>query len=203
MIGSLTGLLFLFTPYGLAQYRYYLRQQNQPLSNQLYPSLAPTDSPLWPEHYLPQVGQDSRFAKGSWLVIPKLGVTVPVVANVDTTAQRFYNQALKKGIGHMKGTAALTADRGNSFIFGHSSRFTSSGTPYDTVFATLPKLTAGDEVELVVEGQKQRFVIEVSKATSPNDLSVTKSKNYRQLTLMTCWPLGTTLSRWIVQAKEL
>lgn len=135
------------------------------------------------------------------LTISKLQISVPIIENVDTSLQRIYNTALKGGVAHMKGTPDLESKTGNTAIIGHSSRFTPSGTPYDAIFANIDKLKEGDV--LLVETPKSRhtYTITQSKSTSADDLDVIANHNRREITLITCWPVGTPLKRWAVHAQ--
>lgn len=196
VLAGLLGLGYQLLPYALARYEYYTVRQ--------------TISSL-PDNYLPTVDSSNSTTKTPEsttlltegqpiLTIAKLNIQVPVIPEVDASRQYNYNTALKNGVAHMKGTAALDSTTGNSFIFGHSSRFIRSGGPYDTVFANLDKLKEGDELWLTNNGQAEKYQVVRSQSVSANDSSVTESKSHRQITLMSCWPIGTTFKRWIVQA---
>lgn len=196
VLAGLLGLGYQLLPYALARYEYYAVRQ--------------TISSL-PDNYLPMIDSSntntenpknaSLFASDQpILTITKLNIIVPVIPEVDTSRQYNYNTALKNGVAHMKGTAPLDSTGGNSFIFGHSSRFIRSGGQYDTVFANLDKLSEGDELGLAVDGRLEKYKVVRSQSVNADDGSVTESKPHRQITLMTCWPIGTTFKRWIVQA---
>jgi LPXTG-site transpeptidase (sortase) family protein len=63
----------------------------------------------------------------------------------------------------------------------------------------LDKVTFDDEI-IVYFGQKKfKYKIREKKVISPGDVSVLKrDKGKSEITLMTCWPVGTTLNRLIV-----
>ena len=95
--------------------------------------------------------------------------------------------------------------RGNIIIAGHSSAPTAEaqGSAYQDIFARLPAARIGDRIELR-DAQGQAFVYEVydTKAVPATQTSLLLQDEGRQdLTLMTCYPVGTTRERWIVKAK--
>lgn len=196
LLFGVVGLLYLYYPYILAQYEYYqFRQTVQPvIHNNQKRSPEPT-------FILEAKSETAMVYEKPTLIIPILNVRSPIVQDVDASRQYNYNTALKQGVAHMKGTAALAAPSGNSFIFGHSSRFTSSRTEYDTIFANLDKLRPGDEIRIAHNNQSQRYIVTRSQAVSANDTSVLAETSHKQITLMACWPVGTTFKRWIVQAN--
>lgn len=198
---STVGLLVIMGPYAIANARYQLDQWVGPLTPHTdYGPVVRADGQ--PETISSSPAPTSPVSQptGPILEIPKLDIHAPIVENVDGVSQYAYNTALKHGVAQMKGTAALDAVTGNSFIFGHSSRFAPSGTPYDAVFATLPKLRQGDMLTLVTTHGTYQFTVTQSSSTGPNDLSVLNQTNDRVVTLETCWPLGTTAKRWVVRA---
>lgn len=88
---------------------------------------------------------------------------------------------------------------GNSFIFWHSSNFPWAKWNYNDVFALLNELTNGDEIIVYFKQKKYVYVVKNKLVVKPGHVSSLgwDSAN-KQLTLMTCWPLGTTLNRLLV-----
>jgi LPXTG-site transpeptidase (sortase) family protein len=137
------------------------------------------------------------------LVIPKINVTAPIVRNVSITDQAAYNTALETGVALAQGTAPLEATSGNSFIFGHSSKFTFSPTEYDTIFALLPKLNPDDTMQIISGNQTATYKVTLSKSVNTSDVQYISNGDTRELTLVTCWPAGTNFKRWVVQATKV
>ncbi len=129
--------------------------------------------------------------------IPKISVSAPLLLNV---APDLIVDQLRVGVTHYEATA-LPGEIGNSVIVGHSSDLPWSDGQYKTVFALLDKLVLGDKV--VVYYKKQRLVYSVtsSKVVAPTDLSVLRRSTTPQITLLTCYPVGTTRNRLIVTAE--
>lgn len=168
---------------------------NRRISEKKKANISPTqlvNTNILPENTEPAIYQ--------WeLKIPKISVSVPVVPNVDGANQKAYDQALNGGVAHFKGTA-LPDSGSNIFIFGHSSSVLGTGK-YDKVFASLNKLANGDEVSLLFNGKEYRYTVFEKKTIAANDTSVLAPTQKEQLTLMTCWPVGTADKRLVIKAS--
>jgi len=87
----------------------------------------------------------------------------------------------------------------NTFIFGHSSNYPWVKWDYNDVFANLNKLEYQDEVILYYGQEKYTYKIREKKVITPGQTNILKrNKNKDEITLMTCWPVWTTLNRLIV-----
>jgi sortase A len=105
-----------------------------------------------------------------------------------------YQVALTKGIAHAKGT--------KWFLFAHSAGNPLEANRYNAVFYLINKLMPGDEIDLYVKGQKYNYKATENKIVEAKEVQyMTENKDGRTLTLMTCWPPGTTLKRLLVIAK--
>ncbi|KKQ24172.1 MAG: hypothetical protein US40_C0002G0003 [Candidatus Roizmanbacteria bacterium GW2011_GWC2_37_13] len=136
------------------------------------------------------------------IVIPKINANAKVISNVDPYDSKDYQYALTKGVAHAKGTA-FPGHAGNTFIFAHSSVDWYIANRYNSVFYLLNKLEKGDKIEMYYKKKKYVYEVSEKKMVEASDVShldpLTKSGSV--LTLMTCWPPGTTLKRLIIQAK--
>jgi LPXTG-site transpeptidase (sortase) family protein len=140
---------------------------------------------------------DSDFG----IIIPKLAANAHIVANVDPFDSSAYQLALTKGVAHARGTSVPGA-MGNVFLFAHSSENFYDALRYNSVFYLLPKLTEGDQILLYYHGVKFTYVVTNKKFVDPKNVSYLESKGDTQtVTLMTCWPPGTTFQRLLVFAK--
>ena len=109
---------------------------------------------------------------------------------------------LKKGPLLFPGTA-LPGDRGNAVIFGHSSLpyLYRSGNPL-TVFNPLPEVKIGDEIIVTSDSVTYKYVVRSTREVQPNQIDVlSQNKNRRELTLVTCVPLGTYWRRFVATAE--
>jgi sortase A len=136
------------------------------------------------------------------IVIPKLGANAKVIPDVDPYNSRAYQIALTKGVAHAKGTGK-PGQPGNVFLFSHSSVNFYEATRYNSIFYLLTKMEAGDEVNLYYQGTKYTYTVvtkQIVPATSVQYLKAMQ-KDRQTVTLMTCWPPGTTYKRLIVVAE--
>lgn len=140
---------------------------------------------------------DAQFG----IVIPKLGANAHVIANVDPYNHSEYQQALTKGIAHARGTV-YPGDVGNLFLFSHSSVNFYEASQYNSVFYLINKLEAGDAITLYYKGNRFDYTVKKKTMTEPSDVSfLTRQTTNKELTLMTCWPPGTTYKRLMVIAE--
>lgn len=132
------------------------------------------------------------------LKIDKLNILAPVIKDVDGNDKTAYNKALINGVAHFKGTA-LPGEKGNIFIFGHSSAEINKGD-YTKIFAPLNDLGEGDEIIVFYKNNELKYKVEEKKIVAATDLSVLKKTKTETLTLMTCWPVGTKDKRLVIRA---
>ena len=70
---------------------------------------------------------------------------------------------------------------------------------YNEVFASLDQVKYNDDIIIYYWQKKFTYRIREKKVIKPGDVSVLKrNKKKSELTLMTCWPIGTTLKRLVV-----
>ena len=135
------------------------------------------------------------------IVIPKIGANSKVIANVDPYNSKVYQRALTQGVAHAAGTI-LPGEIGNSFLFSHSSVNFYEASRYNSVFYLLNKLEEGDLIYIYVKGEKLEFTVIDKGLYNPSAVNFLKSTGQGStLTLMTCWPPGTTFKRLIITAR--
>lgn len=145
------------------------------------------------------VPEDPNFS----LVIPKIGANAPVVPNVNPGSEEEYQNALKSGIAHARGTS-FPGEGGHVFLFAHSTDYLWNIGSYNAVFYLLYKMEIGDEVSLFYQGQRYTYKIEEKIIIEADDVEyLTRKTDYELLTLQTCWPPGTTLKRLIVSGRRI
>jgi len=154
------------------------------------------------ERFRKAVSGEQAVMDKNYLLIPSLGIQAPVVYTSEKSDQAF-SVALKDGVVHYPGTA-LPGERGNCYIFGHSSDYPWKAGNYKTVLALLPKIAVGAEV-LVSDPSGAIFRYRVNKTlvAGPDEAGLLNQYNYQKqiLTLQTSYPIGTALKRFIVQAE--
>jgi LPXTG-site transpeptidase (sortase) family protein len=148
---------------------------------------------------LRQAGEKA-LNKNFSLVIPKLDVVVPIIANVNGGDTNTYLKALENGVAHFDGTS-LPDQIGRTFIFGHSSYWANKPGNYKHIFAGLDKLVNGDDVLLWYHNELLHYKVVEKKFILPTDLSVLLPTAKKTLTLQACWPIGSTKERIIINAE--
>lgn len=130
------------------------------------------------------------------IVIDKIGVDTPISWDVAAEETLDY---LDKGVAHLKGSARPW-ETGNTFITGHSSDFVWKRNPYAAVFSLVPKLVKDDTIRIHENGKTYTYKVVETKIVNPDQVEVANQTATPVLTLMTCWPVGTTQQRFIVHA---
>ncbi len=155
-------------------------------ANGSLPAVSPTST-------TPQATPDSDENR---LRIAKIAVDAPLQLDIpgDST-EKFLN----KGLVHLEGSAH-PGELGNFFVSGHSSDYPWRFDKYASVFALLPKLKAGDEIIVQYQRRFITYVVTRTEVVSPDRLEITNQTGTAEATLMTCYPIGTTRSRFVVHA---
>lgn len=136
------------------------------------------------------------------IVIPKINANSKIIKNIDPFNPLEYQLALTKGVAHAKGSF-LPGDPGNIFLFSHSSSDFLNAQLYNSIFYLLIKLEKGDEIDIYYNQKKFSYQVTEKKIVSSKDTNYLKSDTKEEsLTLMTCWPPGTSLKRLIIQASS-
>lgn len=141
------------------------------------------------------------------IIIPKIGKNIPLVdvkldAGFDFDhIENIFMQELEKGVVRYPGTAK-PGETGNAFIFGHSSNYPWMKGEYNSVFVLLDQLSFGDQIIVYYNQKKFTYIIREKKVVKPGNVKVLdRDESKKELSLMTCWPIGTTLNRLIVFAE--
>lgn len=151
--------------------------------------------------------EEGEIAEGTKaeLLIPHLGIRAPIVWSTRHT-EADLQRDLEYGAIHYPGTA-LPGETGNAFIAAHASAPFWKRGKYGRIFARLQRLDVGDEDIFVVyrnEGndprQLQFRVTEklIVRDTDPRLFAFGKKK---ELTLVTCWPVGTRWRRLMINTE--
>jgi LPXTG-site transpeptidase (sortase) family protein len=120
------------------------------------------------------------------LEIPKIQMDAIVVEGAS-------RRELSEGPGHMKQTAQ-PGETGNAVITGHR----------DTFFRHIYELNKGDQIQVRRSGRVFTYQVTGKRIVMPEDISVIKSTNDPQLTLITCYPtyyIGPAPKRLVVFSK--
>ncbi len=139
------------------------------------------------------------------LRIPAIGVSAPIIWSHAVTEKDVLNE-LEKGIVHVAGTP-VPSMRGNSYITGHSSYYSWSKSSFKDILRDVHKLKIGDEIIFdtkLSNGKNMKIIYTVKQAgivvLANDDRLFTDSEGY-EVTLATCWPIGTNLKRMMIKAE--
>lgn len=95
---------------------------------------------------------------------------------------------------------------GNIVLFGHSSFVRKYGGNFNTVFATIPLLQAGDKAYLYEQSADGNYLmyeyrVVITNEVDPEETSVMLPGMGANMTLITCTPHGTIRNRRVVKLK--
>jgi LPXTG-site transpeptidase (sortase) family protein len=137
------------------------------------------------------------------LTIDRIGASAAIIQDVDPFNSQSYQRALRDGVAHARGTN-LPGKGGNIFLFAHSSADLLTAERYNSVFYLMHHLEPGDTIKVWYQGVEHDYTVSEKKMVASVDTQyLTEKSDGEQLTLMTCWPPGTSLKRLIVIAKPL
>ncbi len=142
------------------------------------------------------------------IIIPRIGKNIPLVdilvethPNYESMHETFMEE-LKKGVVRYPGTAK-PGEVGNAFIFGHSSNYPWVQSEYNDVFSLLDQLQDGDDITIYYYQKKYVYKVIDRATVKPGDIQTLQKRDptKKELSLMTCWPIWTTLERLIIFAE--
>jgi sortase A len=137
------------------------------------------------------------------VIIPKIRANAPVIANVDPFNEDEYQYQLTRGVAHAKGTV-LPGQTGNVFLFAHSAGNFYEANRYNAIFYLLNKLEKEDEIIVFHDREQYTYKVTETKVVNNDQVEYLTSREAKQtVTLMTCWPAGTTLQRLLVIGERV
>ena len=138
------------------------------------------------------------------VIIPKIWKNIPLIdiANKNIDWQNELNDIFMKDLENWIIRYPWSAKPWNlwtSFIFWHSSNYPWIKWDYNDVFALLDNVSYDDEIIVYYWQKKYTYKVKEKKVINPWDTSVLwNKKDKSKISLMTCWPVWTTLHRLIV-----
>jgi LPXTG-site transpeptidase (sortase) family protein len=117
--------------------------------------------------------------------VPRLRMSAIAREGVDV-------RTLRGSVGHVPGTA-LPGEPGNAAFAAHR----------DTFFRPLEGIRSGDVIVVTTADGVHRYTVVGTRVVEPTEVSVLRSTDRSQLTLVTCYPfayVGSAPQRFIVQA---
>jgi len=118
--------------------------------------------------------------------IDRIGLSVMVLQGIE-------ERTLIAGAGHVPGTS-VPGSEGNVVIAAHR----------DTFFRKLERILPGDRIHVATFRGSYDYIVGSVETVDPTDTQVMESRDYRELTLITCFPfyfVGAAPRRFIVHAR--
>ncbi|MFC1721313.1 sortase [Patescibacteria group bacterium] len=132
------------------------------------------------------------------IIIPEIGVAAPIVWASEDNEERLQTQLLEGVVHHP--TTTLPGEPGNGVYIGHSSNYWWEESDYNTVFGLLDKLETGDTVILRYQGSDYSYTVKEKKVVAKDAPEIFTGNETEEITLVTCWPLGTDWQNFIIKA---
>ncbi|MBR3319509.1 class E sortase [Candidatus Saccharibacteria bacterium] len=195
MIPILAGLAVALTILFLQ----YNRMIFAPIAAYVSPGDAPAEeiTAVDPTVTLTKVSPDPR------LIIPKLNVDVPLNFGVSLDGVM---DAMNRGVAHYRisGASAYPGEVGNFVVMGHSAGDIYSGNQYKFIFSGLERLEAGDIMYVHYNSVRYTYKMVGSEIIWPTEVSkLIIDTDKPIMTLVTCWPLGTSRQRLLIHADQI
>ncbi len=139
------------------------------------------------------------------LLIPKLNIDVPIHLGISNDTATV-NAAMNNGVAQfaIPGASALPGQVGNLVISGHSAGDIYSNNQYKFIFSGLERLVEGDLIYIDYEGVRYTYKMVKKDTVEPTNVqALVYTGDKPILTLVTCWPLGTSRYRLLVTAEQI
>ncbi len=169
------------------------------LENSSTKSLLPRVSSGPGQMVVPTQAREAGALADNHIFISKINLSAPVVWG---SRSQTILQDLERGVAHFAGTAR-PGEPGNVFITGHSSNFWWNKGRFNQVFALLDQLDKGDQIVITYQGKQYWYQVFDQMVVKPNQTEVLDPTDQPILSLMTCTPVGTTLKRLVIRAKQV
>lgn len=130
--------------------------------------------------------------------IPVIGVNAPIV-NAESNEEAQIEEDLQQGTVHYANTA-VAGHAGNSVIFGHSSNNPGAPGNYNTVFSRMPEVQPGDSITVQTAEGISTYQVTSLEVVEPTAVWVVEPTSTPQLTVITCYPIGSNTQRLVVHS---
>lgn len=189
--GVLVVLLLLFLQY------------NRTLISNVAAYISPGS--INPQNIIIDPSTDLTVSSEPRLIIPKINVDVPVKYDVgsDYASQM---KAMETGVAHfaIPGASSHPGQIGNTVIAGHSSNDLFDNGDYKFIFVQLDKLNTGDTIYANYQSKRYTYIVTKKEIVRPSDVDKLVYPTTKPvLTLITCTPIGTAISRLLVTAEQV
>lgn len=145
----------------------------------------------------------TKVSSENKLIIPKLNVDVPLNFGVSVDGVM---AAMNHGVVHYRinGASAYPGEIGNFVVMGHSAGDIYSSNQYKFIFSGLERLEEGDIMYVHYNSVRYTYRMVGREVIWPTEVSkLVIETNKPMMTLVTCWPLGTSQKRLLISAEQI
>ncbi|NTW30963.1 MAG: sortase [Candidatus Moranbacteria bacterium] len=152
--------------------------------------------------YDPDASGDSK--PSITVLVERIGVAAPMIW-AGSEDEPSMLRDLERGVIRYPGSG-IPGQSGNVIISGHSSNYVWAKGDYNSVFRRLGELAPGDSIVLRMRqanGKTFDYAYKMieKRVTTPDDPWIFEAGERDEVTLSTCWPLGTAFKRLIVRGE--
>lgn len=165
-----------------------------------------TPSSLDPSNLIIDPNAATTVSSDPRLIIPKIGVDVPIIWDADASSEDSLNAAMDKGVVwfNINGANARPGENGNFVVSGHSSNDWLDQGDYKFIFARLEQMKVGDPIYVNYNSVRYTYTVTKTQVVKPTDVAALHvGTDKPQITLITCTPLGTALNRLLVFGDQI
>jgi LPXTG-site transpeptidase (sortase) family protein len=141
----------------------------------------------------------SDASRSDMIMISKIGVATPIITPQTTDAVQL-KKLLDSGAILYPDSAVFGA-LGQAIVLGHSAPPGWPVIKHDTIFSRLAELVAGDKVVVVYNDRTYNYTVIQSEIIEAGGDIPAMAQGGSSLALVTCWPPGRNLKRFVVQAS--
>ncbi len=148
---------------------------------------------------------NGKVKDGSRIIIPKINVKAPIVYGVDNS-NASQQKALQRGTSQfpLPGANSRPGHLGNTVINGHSSDDVFDPGDYKFIFANLDKLNKNDNIYIDYQNTRYTYSVISKQVIKPTEVyKISRANDKPYLTLITCYPVGTSRERLIIFAEQI
>lgn len=142
--------------------------------------------------------QSDTYTRPDRIKIDKIGID-SIINQPNSADVSVLDQSLLSGAVHYPGSGSI--ERGNIFVFGHSTNWKVVQNQAYKTFNGLEKLSKGDQIQIEANGNIYLYKVTNVMLVNEDDALVSFDSSRKLLTLSTCNTFGQKQERWVVEAE--
>jgi len=141
---------------------------------------------------------NGSYTRPDRIIVDKVGID-SVIEKPDSINVSVLDNSLNKGAVHYPGSG--TVEKGNIFLFGHSTNWNVVQNEAYKTFNGLEKLEKNDEITIEANGELFIYKVTSVVLVDAENALVEFDNSKRTLTVSTCNTFGEKQERWVVNAE--